>query len=230
MSNSGSSFDVLRSLRDFFDEIDSFYFKVFKENPVLQDRLTLTSELDSVVSDALTLRNRYQFPFWDAMNVSLFNRTFPDYDFLREIGFHNHPQECFKVSRDQVDNFWENWDKDKYLTINSLVLLSKNANAHIPLFDFHVPVSQDNENLCVAIISHLGLSGWLLDSGKSYHFIGDKLLSTEMLCETLAKALLFSPVIDRAWIAHQILEKSCCLRISNKYGRQPLVVRQIGNH
>ena len=96
--------------------------------------------------------------------------------------------------------------------------------AHLLLLDFHITVSEENGRLCNAILAELNLSGNLFDSGKSYHFISDTLFKEEEFLNVLYNCLLFAPIIDRAWIAHQLIEKSCCLRISKKYNRFPILI------
>jgi hypothetical protein len=49
------------------------------------------------------------------------------------------------------------------------------------------------------------------------------------LLTMLAKALLFAPIIDRAWVAHQMIERACGLRISpgKTYSQGPIVVDEV---
>ncbi len=71
--------------------------------------------------------------------------------------------------------------------------------------------------------------GFLLQSGESYHFYGKGLLDDRALVRFLGQALLLAPVIDRAWIAHQLIEGASALRISKKPSGsgEPVVVRAI---
>jgi hypothetical protein len=47
-------------------------------------------------------------------------------------------------------------------------------------------------------------------------YYGDAMLDDRGLTRFLARCLLFAPVIDRAWVGHQLLESACALRISAK--------------
>ena len=85
---------------------------------------------------------------------------------------------------------------------------------HLPMLDFHCRASSDNDALVVAVLKELGLQGYVAKSGRSYHYYGRRLMSEQDLITMLGRALLYSPIIDRAWIAHQLLERSCGLRIS----------------
>ena len=87
--------------------------------------------------------------------------------------------------------------------------------SHLPLIDFHCPASAENARLALAVGRRIiDGSFLLLLSGKSYHAVGLKpILSDELVC-FLSKALLFSPIVDRGYIAHQLIERRCALRIS----------------
>lgn len=119
-----------------------------------------------------------------------------------------------------------NFSFQNYTTICSRLKISGETK-HLPLLDFHIPISEQNQHICEQLLRELKLSGYLLNSGKSYHFIGNTLLSEVQLIEKLYYALLLSPMIDRAWIAHQLIQKYCCLRVSKKYDRLPILISYI---
>ena len=116
------------------------------------------------------------------------------------------------------------------LVLNSRVALEGGESKHIPMLDFHFPVSRANEEVALFIIRNLDvMGGYLLDSGKSYHFYGKSLLTDDELPVFLGRALQFCPIIDRAWVAHQLIERSCGLRISQKPdgGQVPVLVQDV---
>src|SRR5262249_21914021 len=101
---------------------------------------------------------------------------------------------------------------------------------HIPMIDFHCPATGDNNELVLAAIDTLEVGpGFLIESGKSYHFLGLELLSENALPQFLGKLLLLSPTIDRAWVAHQLIESACALRVSPRMdgGLGPRVLKRI---
>jgi hypothetical protein len=55
--------------------------------------------------------------------------------------------------------------------------------------------------------------GWILNSGKSYHFIGGSLIDEKSMSRFLSTALLYVPFTDKNWIAHQIFEGASALRL-----------------
>jgi hypothetical protein len=86
-----------------------------------------------------------------------------------------------------------------------------------------------NDQRVKAVARSLGLHGYIAHSGKSYHFYGSDLMEGDHLMRMLAKALLFAPIVDRAWVAHQLVEKACGLRISpgKTYTQSPVVIDQV---
>jgi hypothetical protein len=81
------------------------------------------------------------------------------------------------------------------------------------------------------VASQFGVGeGFLVETDKSYHFYGTKLLEEKELVEFLGRALLFAPIVDRAWISHQLIELCCALRISSRQpdGKPLAVIRLVG--
>lgn len=85
---------------------------------------------------------------------------------------------------------------------------------HLPMLDMGLPVGTQSRHACVDAISSLGVGGLLLQSGRSYHFIGNQPLSQQELTRFLARAQLLSPIVDARWASHQLLDGQCGLRIS----------------
>ena len=218
-----NSLEILKRIVYANKIIENLSFYEFGKYELVQNRIKFIKPLDVIFDSALALRDTYNLPFWDSFNLSLFNKSFENYNFLKEINFHNNPIKKIQIKRD--DFLKSNIDFHNYTTICSLV--NSESDHHIPLFDFHIPPSNNNQKLCVNIIKHLELTGYLLDSGKSYHFIGNKIISYKDLQEILFNALLFAPIIDKSWIAHQLIQKYCCLRVSKKYERLPILVDEI---
>ena len=67
-------------------------------------------------------------------------------------------------------------------------------------------------------------SGFILNSGNSYHYISKKLTTENGLLDFLGRAILYGPLTDVRWIAHQIIERSFTLRIGMKNGTLPFLV------
>ena len=118
-------------------------------------------------------------------------------------------------------------DGESSLTFLSEVLRKDGTIAHVPMLDFHAFKSPANLRIVEVIAQRLLPEGSiLLDSGESYHLYGTKLLSEENFRLFLARALLFAPIVDRAYVAHQLIEGRCALRLSPGGGKitVPVVV------
>jgi len=224
-----NSTDVLRNIINHNHEIQEITFVKFDNYNQLQDRIDIRKNLSKIYQNALNIKNNYSFPFWDCFNVSLFNQKINNFDFLEEIFFHNKSSKSISINKNEIHDFLSEIEsKNEYWTLSSKVKLKNGESAHFFFLDYHIPISDSNEILCAQIANKLQMKGYLLDSGKSYHFYSENLISEEKLIENLARALMFAPIVDRAWIAHQLIERRCCLRISKKYDRLPLVLRFLG--
>lgn len=65
------------------------------------------------------------------------------------------------------------------------------------MLDMGLPISSESEVACTDAINALGVDGLLLQSGRSYHFIGDQLLSAPEMAAYLARAQLLPPSSTR---------------------------------
>lgn len=220
-----TSIDIIRHLTDVSPDISEIELAVFSPPKSLQERIEVGNDLQRVVDSAFFIRENYKLPFWDSFNLSLFNKELDDMSFMRGLLFHNKREETFLVPSSAFDEIRSSIEESRYLTFCSRVKLRDGSIKHFLLLDFHIPNANANDRICLAVLKALGLSGFLLDSGKSYHFYGTSLFSEEEIRVILTNALLFAPIIDRAWIAHQLLERCCCLRISRKYSRLPFLVQ-----
>lgn len=98
---------------------------------------------------------------------------------------------------------------------SSVSIDSNSASAwHLPLLDFGAPVSAAGQAACLDALQGLGMTGLLFNSGKSYHFYANQVLSERENWKFLARAQLLSPIVDARWISHQILDGRAALRIS----------------
>ncbi|WP_449371704.1 primase 1D-like protein [Arachidicoccus ginsenosidivorans] len=54
--------------------------------------------------------------------------------------------------------------------------------------------------------------------------MSDFLVKEDELHEILYRSLFYSPIINKYWITHQLLEVSCSLRVTKKDKRFPEVI------
>lgn len=101
-------------------------------------------------------------------------------------------------------------------SLTSNVTLERDSGDwHLPMLDMGLPINPRGQATCIDAVATLGLEGLLLESGRSYHFIGSEPCDADALIKILARAQLLSPIIDARWASHQLLEGYCALRISS---------------
>lgn len=220
-----NTLDILKQILISNSEILSYKFHIFPTKSLLQDIIKLDEEEMGLVNNALNIREKYRLPFWDSIMLSFFGNKNYSKKILHQALRHNNRQTFFEVNR--IDFLSGNLfiNEKERLAINSGIVLQNEKIVHMPMLDFHIPVSECNFKIIKDVLIELKVvSGYILNSGESYHFIGDYYIDEKSLIDFLANALFFAPIIDRAWIGHQILERSCSLRIDKKHGVYPEMI------
>jgi hypothetical protein len=200
--------------------------------PTLQQRIRSSPLAEEIIQAATDLRARSNLPFWDAINVSSFGRRTVALDLLNEALFHNRAGS--RTQKVPIAGLTApvlaglcQADATKITVLSSAIEMEDGSRQHLPMLDFHSPASEANLPLVTAAASQLHAHGFILKSGKSYHFYGGSLLSEAQNIDHLARALLLAPIVDRAWIAHQLIERACGLRISTREERHvPFVIAE----
>lgn len=189
----------------------------------LQQRAKLNRGEQDIVRRALAMRQKNHVPFWDAAMLSSFDVPQVPVNLLEAAMLHNsqktrkHRIPCIGSVADDIRNLIRTGSGGRPLVLSSRVRLVDGSTAHIPMLDFHCFESSRNSRLVSAVLNRLGFSrGLILRSGKSYHAYGAELLSQKSFEQFLARALLFCPIIDRAWVSHQLIEGAAALRISGR--------------
>jgi len=139
-----------------------------------------------------------------ALDVIAFHQPLSAADELVPVRREEATEEYFRELADQASG-------GQMLVVTSRVRTDAGA-AHIPMLDFKVPSCERNTSV-VDLIAHRVGGGFLLDSGSSYHFYGDRLLSDHQLREWLLHAQLLSRCVDTRWVTHQLIEGRAALRI-----------------
>jgi hypothetical protein len=97
----------------------------------------------------------------------------------------------------------------------SRVRLAEGGSAHIPMMDFACPRSPTHLEALTTLLKRIWHgTGFLLESGKSYHYYGVDLLSDQQWRAFLGKSLLMFGYVDDRYIGHQLIEDHCVLRLS----------------
>jgi hypothetical protein len=202
-------------------------------SPMLQERALLSPAEWKVVERGLSFREASHMPFWDSVFLASFEADGPVKGIVEAASYHNCSDHRVlqigrgEVTADRLRNLSATSEGGEYVAVSSVVELADGTRGHIPLIDYHVPPSDHGLLLVRSVLEQLDIGGgYILLSGKSYHFIGDTLVKERDLMRFLGRCLLYAPIIDRAWIAHQIIESACALRISPKErgGTPPRVI------
>jgi len=219
--------DILENFLDDHPDIQSLTFCSYPKQVLIQDELALTDATSHFVNSALKIREKYCLPFWDSLMLSFFDKKNVPEELLKRALLHNKNINKKRISNiDIIRNIFDNNPCDN-ISLNSEILLKNGDIKHFFLIDFHIRQSENNLDTISKVIRLLQLTGYILDSGQSYHFISDRIYDFDDVLDLLAKSLLYSPLIDRAWVAHQIMERSCSLRVGSKHKKRPYFIKKI---
>ncbi len=229
--------DLIKYLVRLIPDIEWIQFFEYRPVQLLQDRCALSPRDKTIVEAALKLRDELKLPFWDGVMLTCFSAT-GDLSKIFEGGlFHQHSGELKSLARKEIEegaleSLLATTNPTTGVALSSEVICKSGAHAHIPLLDFHCPSTGSNLAVIQQVASILLPDGFIiLESGKSFHAYGTRLYSPDQFRELLARSLFFCPIIDRAYIAHQLLEGHAGLRILPGIGGKPepvIVYVQLG--
>lgn len=209
------------------NEIESLTFCKYKQRNLVQEEMNFSDTERNFLEDALCIRKKYRVPFWDSLMISFFDKKNVPYTLLERALVHNKNVEKIKTKDTESIRMYLKNNPNDDLSLNSEVIMRNGDIKHFFLLDFHIYPSDNNLKIISNVLRLLGVHGYVLCSGESYHFVSNSLYDIECLINMLAKSLLFSPIVDRSWIAHQIIERSCSLRVGIKHDVVPTVIKEI---
>lgn len=102
---------------------------------------------------------------------------------------------------------------------------------HIPMIDFHCSISENNQGRVLEFLGEIGEeSGILVESGQSYHYYGDGLM-TQAEWEAFTEGLKQTPLIGERWPALQLGNRFANLRITTSEAKPtlPAIIGIIGD-
>jgi hypothetical protein len=198
--------------------------------PRMQERILLTD----VELDLIELANRTRagtgVPFWEALFATCSIEERCTDPILTATFFHNGQGEAQQISRMDIEKgVIQSAARDarRIVALGSRLDGVKGTLGHLIFLDLHCEVSPGNKTVVHQICRHVMPQGFLLlDSGGSYHACSLTLVSDVDRIHMLAKALLASPIVDARYVAHQLLQDSNSIRVSQggKTGRVPIVI------
>ena len=234
----GTALNLLEELAGDLPAGAAMSFATVDFAPLIEARGRLAPAEDVAVATGLHLRETLRLPFWEGVLLAASTgECTAGGGLLDAAAFHQAigsrrtwlPVREVEVARLDV-MCAEAQQGGRMLAVTSAVRLPDGAIQHLPMMDFHLAYSSPATALLTKLVARWGVPGALLRSGKSYHFYGRTLFDETALTRFLGRALLYTPIVDRAWIAHQLLEQSCALRISARpeYGGPPTILARLG--
>lgn len=211
--------DVVRSIVEAHLEIEAITIHEFPTPPEFQDRFLPTNNDQELIVRAMELRSLTGMPFPEAIVATALLEGDPSNCFLEALGYHQSPCASYLLSRgdvlrDRLETIDARNRATRFVSLSSRVIIAGQNTLHIPQLDFHIPVSQRSIIIVENILQLISpTDGWILNSGKSYHFIGGSLIDEKSMLRFLSLALLYVPFTDKNWIAHQIIERTSALRL-----------------
>lgn len=213
--------DVVAGIANCYREIESIELIELPPVPAGKTHAGKSPDIAPLVPEALDLRERYGVPYWmSVMFVAQKTHIKIPNSVLRAANFHQDmPAHRIEVKAESnlvqnLRSLHQSTNAGRILTIRSVVRTTAGELRHIPMLDFRLRSTEENRQTIVSILQEIKASGILLDSGRSYHFYGFELMDAQALQHFLGRALLFTPLVDHRWIAHQLIEAACALRIS----------------
>jgi hypothetical protein len=211
--------------------------KLFRPNflPPLQEATTINALEHKIIEQGLRIRNEFGLSFWESIFLYVSTHCETAENILKLATRHNRQDlDCTIVSRADcneatIRQFIAELTPGRTLAVSSRVRSDTEHELRFPMIDFHCSESKANLTTVKAIIKELDLTGVIVMSGGSYHFYGNFLVDERFLLTILGKSLLFAPIVDTRWVAHQLLERACGLRISpgKEYVSCPKVIAQL---
>ena len=202
--------------------VSAIFAFAYRHPRLLQERLSLTFGENEIVAKANALRSVSRMPFWEALMLSCFGEQHDFTRLLREATFHQaHGDSVFRISRDEIlggrlAELINAQPTGYHLSFSSKIEMGSEGTKQLPLMDFHCPETGQNDRLvlevCKQLYDHTAL---VFSSGESYHALGLNLLDEHGFRDFLSRSLLFAPIVDARYVAHQLLEGACALRLSN---------------
>jgi hypothetical protein len=220
-------------------DVEEVQLHILRISPPSATKVVDLPALRSVVDEALVLREESGIPFWEAVLLLARARN-TGVDAVLDAAANHHPMGVYgtvinlpaqDMSQEWIQARSSEMGADQVLVFSSKVRLAgRTEPGHVPMLDFRIRPSDENQKLAVKLLRRIGAKGSLLDSGKSYHFYGrDVLPNTADMVTFLGRASLFAPFVDHRWVAHQLIEGACALRVSTgkSYTRPPIVIDEV---
>jgi hypothetical protein len=218
-----------------FGDLATATIASYSHLPIIQERIEPSEAETKIIQEALKLRQSIHLPFWDCVMLAISKSADPMDTLLDTASTHASLRETdIQLNRDSIaggsigSHIKENSKKLRETCIVSEVIMSDGSLRHIPMMDFHSAPTKEGRIAATAVCKQIFPNGaLLLESGESFHAYGLELMTTSDFFKFLGHSLLYTPIIDRAYIAHQLIEKRCALRVSGASKPIPITLQVV---
>jgi len=131
-----------------------------------------------------------------------------------------HPRSFIELSRAQLLDgsaleLQRQLVSRQLMGVTSSVNIDPKQRMHIPMMDFSCSPSEQRLGALRNMLREIGQRrGFILESGRSYHYYGVDLLDEERWRAFLGKCLLMKDFVDERYVGHQLVDGYCVLRLS----------------
>ncbi len=213
-------------------QVTSLFVVPYRSAPDYENRITGSARADEVLQRSRNRRAEQGIPFWDAVILEAMAIGPIEEIILDGALYHQGLGETLlEVSRKDVLGpgivaIAEKAEIQYPWAVLSRVRTEGGAENHLPMLDFRCSISEVNLVSLQRVAGRLLESPWvLIESEHSYHLLGASLMSERDLTKFLARAILLGPLVDRNYVAHQLINGSAALRIVSMRGRLELQTR-----
>jgi hypothetical protein len=203
------------------DKLEAIALLQYCPPPSVQARSQLSEKELEITSKAALIRKNNWFSYIEILLELSAKADFVTEGILDAVNYHQgHTKERIWLNKEQIVAEElvriSNADKLKHpVALCSKVSAKENNQLHIPLLDFHV----EKTAMAFEMVKHItrtlfGSDFMVLATNRSFHSIGLTLKYDEEFRQLLARSILFAPIVDNAYVAHQLIEGEAVLRIS----------------
>lgn len=204
--------------------IEQVELRAVERAPSLQRRSS-SPELNALIEEARASYKDTRVPFWnELMRLAESSPPLVRREIFAQALYHRDETEGQVDSWCETERFLTDLEQKKYESLPGRLIIALtsrvqvrecNSYMHIPMIDFRLGSSPANDELAMELLDALRMPGYLVDSGRSYHFYGKAPIRAEEFWQFLGRAQLMSHYADQRWIGHQLISGKAALRISS---------------
>jgi hypothetical protein len=203
----------IENIGDFFPHVSAFNFIIYKPSVGVERRI------DKSITSKSVLFGERKWDF-ERQLIRNFDQSMSQMELIEKLLSHDtkEPDKLISVNSKNVMNWLNDTinsiGSEQAIGIVSKCTTNQGVVSHIPLMDFSCPPTENYERFIVAALNRIGCKrGILVNSGKSFHFYGLELQSSEEWRVFMSYSILLSPFTDVRYIGHRLISDYSILRV-----------------